>query len=60
MKKIIIPICFSLFVSGCVKEVTPGDAITTGTLVQTKEGLTNAVSGAYALFKDHVTFNTFV
>jgi hypothetical protein len=57
MKKIIIPICFSLFVSGCVKEVTPGDAITTGTLVQTKEGLTNAVSGAYALFKDHVSFN---
>jgi hypothetical protein len=57
MKKIIIPVCFSLFVSGCVKEVTPSDAITTGTLVQTKEGLTNAVSGAYALFKDHVTFN---
>jgi starch-binding outer membrane protein, SusD/RagB family len=57
MKKIIIPVCISLLVSGCVKEITPSDAITTGTLIQTKEGLTNAVNGAYALFKDHVPFN---
>ena len=43
--------------SGCIKDVTPSDAITTGTLTSTTEGLTNAVNGAYALFKDHVEFN---
>jgi hypothetical protein len=57
MKKIIIPVFISLLVSGCVKETTPSDAITTETLIKTKEGLTNAVNGAYALFKDHVPFN---
>lgn len=43
--------------SGCIKDVTPSDSITTGTLTSTTEGLTNAVNGAYALFKDHVEFN---
>jgi hypothetical protein len=43
--------------TGCIKEVTPSDAITTETLTSTTEGLTNAVNGAYALFKDHVMFN---
>ncbi|NII26998.1 RagB/SusD family nutrient uptake outer membrane protein [Pseudoflavitalea sp. X16] len=57
MKKIIIPVFISLFLAGCVREITPSDAIDTNTLVQTKEGLTNAVNGAYALFKDHVPFN---
>ncbi len=59
MKKIIIlsAVCFGLFVSGCVKEVAPSDAITTNTLTQTIDGLTSAVNGAYALFKDHVPFN---
>jgi hypothetical protein len=37
--------------------VAPSDAITTETLTSTTEGLTNAVNGAYALFKDHVEFN---
>lgn len=58
MKKfIIIPIFTAIVASGCVKEFAPTDAISTETLVQTKEGLTNAVNGAYALFKDHVPFN---
>src|SRR5436305_14619077 len=43
--------------SGCIKDVTPSDSITTETLTSTTEGLTNAVNGAYALFKDHVEFN---
>lgn len=43
--------------TGCIKDVTPSDSITTGTLTSTTEGLTNAVNGAYALFKDHVEFN---
>jgi len=44
-------------ISGCIKDVTPSDSITTETLTSTTEGLTNAVNGAYALFKDHVQFN---
>jgi len=47
----------SMLASGCIKEITPSDTITTNSLVQTKEGLTSAVNGAYALFKDHVPFN---
>ncbi|PQV59386.1 RagB/SusD domain-containing protein [Hydrobacter penzbergensis] len=47
----------SMLVSGCIKEITPSDTITTSSLVQTKEGLTSAVNGAYSLFKDHVPFN---
>ncbi len=43
--------------SGCIKDVTPSDSITTEVLTSTTEGLTNAVNGAYALFKDHVMFN---
>ena len=43
--------------SSCIKDVTPSDSITTETLTSTTEGLTNAVNGAYALFKDHVEFN---
>ncbi len=44
--------------SSCKKlEVNPSDAISTGTLVTTNDGLTNALNGAYALFKDHIEFN---
>lgn len=57
MKKLIIPVFIGLLATGCIKETTPSDAIDTNTLVQTKQGLTNAVNGAYALFKDHVPFN---
>ena len=51
-----IIICAAGF-SSCIKDVTPSDAISTETLTSTTEGLTNAVNGAYALFKDHVMFN---
>ena len=60
MKKKIFTL-FMLFVaasSGCKKlEVNPSDAISTGTLVTTNDGLTNALNGAYALLKDHIAFN---
>lgn len=48
-------LCWTL--AGCLKEITPSDAITTSSLVQGKEGLTSAVNGAYSLFKDHIEFN---
>jgi starch-binding outer membrane protein, SusD/RagB family len=59
LKKIITLCCITLGVlfSGCIKDVLPSDAITTQTLTNTTEGLKQAVNGAYALFKDHVTFN---
>ena len=47
----------TLLLPGCIKDVTPSDSITTEVLTSTTEGLTDAVNGAYALFKDHVTFN---
>ncbi len=43
--------------SSCIKDVAPSDAITPEILTGTTEGLTQAVNGAYALFKDHVPFN---
>ena len=48
---------FGFLHTGCIKEVAPSDAITTNVLTNTTAGLTEAVNGAYALFKDHVTFN---
>ena len=58
MKKISIIAAFLCWTfAGCIKEITPSDAITTSSLVQTKEGLTSAVNGAYSLFKDHIEFN---
>ncbi|RYD84486.1 MAG: RagB/SusD family nutrient uptake outer membrane protein, partial [Sphingobacteriales bacterium] len=58
-KKILIPLAVLLLGAGSCKklEVSPSDAITTETLVGTTEGLTNALNGAYALFKDHIEFN---
>ncbi len=47
----------SVIVTGCIKDIAPSDAITPGILTGTTEGLTQAVNGAYALFKDHVPFN---
>ncbi|MET7001618.1 RagB/SusD family nutrient uptake outer membrane protein [Chitinophaga defluvii] len=46
-----------LLITGCLKDVNPSDAITTGTLTNSKDGLQKALNGAYALFKDHVAFN---
>ncbi len=53
----VVLLIFPLLLSGCIKDVTPSDAITTDVLVSTTEGLTNALNGAYSLFKDHVAFN---
>ena len=47
----------SILNTGCIKDVAPSDAITTAVLTGSTDGLTKAVNGAYALFKDHVTFN---
>jgi starch-binding outer membrane protein, SusD/RagB family len=52
---IILSLC--LVFSGCIKDVLPSDAMTTATLTETSDGLTNAVNGAYSMFKDHITFN---
>ena len=47
-----------LTLGGCKDlDIPPSDAISTNTLVNTKDGLTNALNGAYALFKDHIEFN---
>lgn len=53
----IITIITIISISGCIKDVTPSDSITTEVLTSTTEGLTSAVNGAYALLKDHVMFN---
>lgn len=53
----IIILALPLFITSCLKDVTPSDSLTTGTLINTPEGLKNALNGAYALFKDHVEFN---
>jgi hypothetical protein len=60
MKNIIFAVFLFLMVaaSSCKKlSSLPSDAISTETLVNTSEGLTNALNGAYALFKDHIEFN---
>lgn len=60
MKNIIFTLIVFLMVAGssCKKlSSLPSDAISTETLVNTSEGLTNALNGAYALFKDHIEFN---
>ncbi|TKK64580.1 RagB/SusD family nutrient uptake outer membrane protein [Ilyomonas limi] len=57
LRNVVVAIVGAIALSGCIKDVTPSDAITTETLTSTTEGLTNAVNGAYALFKDHVMFN---
>ena len=53
----IIILALPLLISSCLKDVTPSDSLTTGTLTNTTQGLRNALNGAYALFKDHVAFN---
>ncbi len=53
----IIFCCAGLMLGGCIKDVLPSDALTTEALTSTTEGLTSAVNGAYALFKDHIDFS---
>jgi hypothetical protein len=53
----IIILILPLLITSCLKDVTPSDSLTTGTLTNTTQGLKNALNGAYSLFKDHVDFN---
>lgn len=53
----IIILALPLLISSCLKDVTPSDSLTTGTITNTPTGLKNALNGAYSLFKDHVEFN---
>ncbi|MHA4811442.1 RagB/SusD family nutrient uptake outer membrane protein [Flavitalea flava] len=46
-----------LGMTACVKDINPSDSITTASIATTSDGLTNAINGAYALFKDHVEFS---
>jgi hypothetical protein len=61
-KKIFSIITLLVFAASSCKnlDVTPSDAISTGTIVTTTDGLTNALNGVYALFKDHIEFNGLV
>jgi hypothetical protein len=42
---------------GCVKDVSPSDAISTESIASTQDGLLNVTNGCYALFKDNIEFN---
>jgi hypothetical protein len=61
-KRIFTIITLVVFVASSCKNlnVNPSDSISTGTIVTTSDGLTNALNGAYALFKDHIEFNGLV
>lgn len=48
---------FLLLAAGCKKDILPSDSLTSDNIVQTADGLANAVNGAYSLFKDHLSFN---
>jgi hypothetical protein len=57
-KKIFTLVTLAVFAASSCKnlDVNPSDAISTGTIVTTTDGLTNALNGEYALFKDHIEF----
>lgn len=57
IQKSIIVLLLSTLLGSCSLLVEPSDAITTGNLVTTTDGLQNALNGAYSLFKDRVEFN---
>lgn len=56
-RDLLIILCLPLLMAGCLKDVNPSDALNTGQLTGTQQGLQQALNGAYALFKDHVSFN---
>lgn len=56
-KFIFIIFTLPLLMTGCLKDVNPSDSLNTGTLTGSPQGLQQALNGAYALFKDHVSFN---
>lgn len=56
-RSILIILCLPLLMAGCLKDVNPSDSLNTDHLTASKQGLQQALNGAYALFKDHVSFN---
>jgi len=63
MKKKITTLFIGLLVaaSSCKDmNISPSDALDTNTLIGTADGLSNALNGTYALFKDHIEFNGLV
>lgn len=59
MKNILLLFLFAVVILfyGCVKDVSPSNAVTTESLVASQENLKSAVNGGYSLFKDHLPFN---
>ena len=55
-KLLFIACLAALSYSGCKLEDNPTNAVTTASLATTSDGLLNAVNGAYALFKDHESY----
>ncbi len=55
-KILIIAALSTLTFAGCKLEDNPTNAVTTASLTTTSDGLLNAVNGAYALLKDHGSF----
>ena len=53
----VIILFIPFILTSCLKDISPSDSLTTGTLTNTTSGLQDALNGAYALFKDHVAFN---
>lgn len=56
-RSIFIILVLPLLMAGCLKDINPSDSLSTGTLTGSEQGLQQALNGAYALFKDHVSFN---
>ncbi len=56
-RNLLFILCLPLLTAGCLKDINPSDALNTGSLTGSKQGLQQALNGAYALFKDHVSFN---
>ncbi len=56
-RSILTILCAVLLMTGCLKDINPSDALNTGDLTASTQGLQQALNGAYALFKDHVSFN---
>ena len=46
-----------VFFSACSLDVNPEDAISSGTIANTSDGLNNVMNGNYALMKDRLVFN---
>jgi starch-binding outer membrane protein, SusD/RagB family len=59
--KILLPLTFALTTFSCSKnmDVIPADQVTSGSLGETADGITNVTNGNYALFKEGLEFQGF-